>query len=105
MIEWNLQSRAHECQSCQKPFADKEGYHTLLFDERAGYRRHDICEACWKTQFSQGANDKKGFVSPWQGVYEAPPARPPETMKQENAESLLRKLLEQNEPRHEAARF
>lgn len=105
MIEWNLQSRAHDCQSCQKPYADKEPYHTLLFDERGGYRRHDICEACWKTQFSQGANSKRGFVSHWQGIYEAPPAAPPEALKQETAESLLRKLLEQNEPRHEAARF
>ena len=105
MIEWNLQSRAHECQACQKPFTDQEPFHTLLFDEQIGYRRHDICEACWRTQFSQGAQEKKGFISHWHGLYEAPPAAAPETLKQETAESLLRKLMEQNEPRHEAARF
>jgi len=105
MIDWNLQSRAHECQSCQRAFADKDAYHTLLFDEHAGYRRHDVCEACWQGQFSQGASDKRGFLSHWQGVYEAPPTDAPEAMKHETAETLLRKLMEQNEPRFEAARF
>ncbi|HEY6169898.1 MAG TPA: hypothetical protein VI454_17800 [Verrucomicrobiae bacterium] len=105
MIDWNLQSRAHECQSCQKPFADREAYHTLLSDEKIGYRRHDVCDACWQTQFSHGANARKGFISHWQGVYEAPPAAAPDPIKHETAESLLRKLIEQNDPAHAAARY
>ena len=57
-------------------FADKQPYHTLLFDDREQFRREDVCTTCWQTQFSQGASDRKGFVSYWQGVYEAPPATP-----------------------------
>ena len=104
MIDWNLQSRAHDCQSCQRPFTDQAAYHTLLFDEKTGYRRHDVCDACWQAQFSHGANARKGFISHWQGIYEAPPAAP-DPIKHETAESLLRKLLEQNDPAHAAARY
>jgi hypothetical protein len=105
MIEWNIQSRAHTCQACEKSFADKELFHTLLFDQKQGYNRLDICAACWKDQYSQGAADRKGFVSYWQGVYTVPPPPAPEAIQKENAESLLRKLIEQNDPAHAAARF
>ena len=97
MTEWNIQSRAHACSACAKPFADRESYHTLLFDEKAEFRRSDICQGCWQKQYSEGARERKGFVSYWQGVYEAP-APPSEPIKKENAESLLRKLIELNDP-------
>jgi len=103
MIEWNIQSRAHACQSCAKTFADKESFHTLLFDQRHGYERLDVCDSCWKSQYSQGATDRKGFISHWQSVYSAPPAVPPDAIQKETAETLLRKLVERNEPEHAAA--
>ncbi len=105
MNDWNFQSRAHACQTCQQPFADKQTYHTLLFDEKQQLQRLDACERCWSEQYSQGANDRKGFISHWQGVYEAPPAAPPEAIKKESAESLLRKLIELNDPTHLPATF
>ena len=100
MNEWNLQSRAHACQACHKPFADKESYHTLLLEEKQQYQRLDICEACWNAQYREGASDRKGFISQWQGIYQAPPAAPPDPIQKESAESLLRKLLEENDPKH-----
>ena len=93
MNEWNIQSRAHACQACGKPFGDKELYHTLLFDEKSELRRLDVCDTCWQTQFSEGGTDKKGVISRWQGLYEMPPATPPEAIGKENAETLLRKLI------------
>lgn len=105
MIEWNIQSRAQACQACHKLFAHKELFHTLLFDHKHAYERLDVCGNCWKTQFSQGATDRKGFVSYWQSVYEVPPADAPDPIQKETAESLLRKLIEQNDPSHAAARF
>ena len=99
MNEWNIQSRAHACGSCGKSFTDKESYHTLLFDEKQDFRRSDVCVSCWQKQYSEGARDRKGFVSYWHGVYEAPiPA--PEAIQKDTAESLLRKLIEQNDPRY-----
>jgi hypothetical protein len=104
MIEWNIQSRAHACQACAKGFGDKQPYHTILFDEKLGYERLDVCEACWTGQYSQGATSRKGFISHWQGIYEAPPVRP-EAIQKENAESLLRKLVESNDSKYGAVCF
>jgi hypothetical protein len=104
MNDWNIQSRAHACEACGKPFADQEGYHTLLSEERAELRRADICSGCWQQQFSEGARDRKGFISYWQGVYEAPPP-PTDAIQKETAETLLRKLVEQNDPRYVPAGY
>jgi hypothetical protein len=105
MIEWNIQSRAHACQACGQGFADRQKYHTLLFDEKQGYARLDVCEGCWEAQFSQGAADRKGFVSYWQGTYATPPPAPPEPIAKDTAEALLRKLVELNNPQYRAACF
>lgn len=105
MNEWNIQSRAHACQACEKHFADKQHYHTLLIDQRHEVQRRDLCEPCWKKEVEGHAAETKGFISQWQGVYEAPPAAPPEAIQKENAETLLRKLMEQNEPKYVAASY
>ena len=104
MIDWNIQSRAQVCQGCARAFADQAPYHTLLFDEKQGYVRLDVCETCWQAQYSQGAKDRKGFVSHWQGTYAAP-APEPDPIARETAESLLRKLIEWSDPQYTAACF
>lgn len=106
MNEWNIQSRAHACGACAQPFADRQAYHTLLSDEAAeDLRRLDVCDPCWQSQFSEGARERKGFVSHWKGVYELPPAQPPDAIQKETAETLLRKLIEQNDPRYAPAAY
>lgn len=104
MNDWNIQSRAHVCQACAKHFADKQSYHTVLSDQKHGVERIDLCESCWKAGHSEGARDRKGFISHWQGIYETPPPVT-EAIQKENAESLLRKLIELNEPRYAAASY
>ena len=99
ITEWNIQSRAHGCEACARAFADKESYHTMLFEERAELRRSDICVACWDKQFNE-ARDRKGFLSHWQGVYNAPPAHAPDAIQKETAETILRKLIELNDPKN-----
>jgi hypothetical protein len=106
MNEWNIQSRAHTCEACGQSFADRQPYHTLLYDEKAGLlRRMDVCDACWRSQFSEGGRQRKGFISHWQGIYELPPAVAPEAIQKETAETLLRKLIEQNDPKYAPAAF
>ena len=105
MNDWKLQTRAHACQACERDFTDKQPYHTLLLDARHEYQRLDVCKGCWAEQYGQGASDRKGFVSQWQGVYEAPPAAPPDPIQRETAETLLRKLTEQNDPQYRDACF
>jgi len=105
MNDWNIQSRAAACEACGKPFADREAFHTLLFDEHAeNLRRMDVCEACWQSQFSDGARERKGFISHWQGIYEAP-APAEDAIQKDTAETLLRKLIEQNDPRYAPAGY
>src|SRR5688572_33495433 len=105
MNEWNIQSRAHACETCAKPFADKQVYHTLLFDEKQDFKRMDVCPGCWESQFSQGATERKGFISYWQGTYEAPPPAPPDAIQKENAESLLRRIIELQDEKYAAAAY
>jgi len=104
MIDWNIQTRAHACEACGHGFSDQETYHTLLFDERAAFRRIDICQGCWQRQYSEGARERKGFISYWHGVYEAP-APPPDPIQKETAESLLRKIIEQNDRQYIPAAY
>ena len=105
MNDWNIQPRASACEGCAQPFAGKQPLHTLLFDEHAeDLRRMDICEGCWQNQFSDGARQRKGFISHWQSIYEAP-APPADPIHRETAETLLRKLIEQNDPGYAPAMF
>jgi hypothetical protein len=99
MDEWNIQSRGHACEACGRVFVDKQHYHTLLFDEKQDFRRSDVCPECWQKQFSEGARERKGFISYWQGIYEAPVVAP-EPIRKDTAESLLRKLIELNDPKY-----
>lgn len=105
MNEWNIQSRAHACEACTQPFADQQSYHTLLLDDAPLLRRTDICEPCWQKQAAAEARRRTGFISHWQGVYEVPPAQPVEAIQKETAETVLRKLIEQNEPRYAPAAY
>lgn len=104
MIDWNIQSRAHACQVCGRPFVHQDLYHTVLCEEKSGYVRHDVCEACWTKSPGDARFARVGFISHWQGVYEVAPP-PTELIRRETAESLLRKLVERQEPRYLAAMF
>ena len=98
MAEWNIQIRAHRCQSCSGKFEDKQGYHTLLFTDVGQLMRLDVCGKCWKNQYRHGANERRGFISHWQGIYLVPPTAPPEAIQKDTAETLLRKLIERDDP-------
>ena len=103
MNEWNIQSRGHACLSCHTDFTDKQVYHTILFDEKRDFLRTDVCQKCWDAQFTE-SRDRKGFISCWHGEYQAPPPQV-EAIKKGDAEALLRKLVEVNDPSHAAASY
>jgi hypothetical protein len=106
MNEWNIQSRAHACEACGQPFADRQPYRTILLDEGKELRRSDICEPCWLKQqtAADDARSRAGFISHWQGIYEAP-APVVDAIQKETAETVLRKLIEQDEPRYAPAAY
>lgn len=103
MNEWNIQSRAHACEACTQPFADKQPYHTILFEEGKELRRSDICEPC--AQKNGETRERTGFISQWNGTYEVPPAQPVEAIQKETAENVLRKVILENDPRFAPAAY
>jgi len=106
MNEWNIQSRRSRLRVVRPSrLPTNSRLHTLLFDERA-----KICAAptsarrAGRTSFSDGARERKGFISHWQGIYEAPVPQV-DAIQKDTAETVLRKLIEQNDPRHAAAGY
>ncbi|MBI2437590.1 MAG: hypothetical protein HYV36_02090 [Lentisphaerae bacterium] len=91
--DWDLKPRATQCGQCQTPFAQGQEYVSRLTYGPQGYERLDCCGACWAQ--GQGAAEA---ISVWHGVFEMPPPPEPEPVKKETAESLLRALLEKNDP-------
>jgi len=93
MIEWHIQSRAHACQVSGRQFTDGETYHTVLRDTKSGFERIDLCAQAFRESGGEILS-RPGIVSHWKGTYEAPPPVPPEAIRKDDAESLLRKLIE-----------
>ena len=87
--QWNIQRRATRCSVTDQPFSDGEVFHTLLFEEKQGLRREDLCEEAWKQRLPE--------LIPfcyWKSKYE----KPAEAMPRQGVESLLRRLSIEDEP-------
>lgn len=91
-MDWNIRARSSACEVCHRPFEDQEALFSRLEFGEEGYVRRDYCKVCWSDALRQGA------VSVWKSVFQAPPPPPPEPIKKETAESLLRKLMETDDP-------
>ncbi len=102
MNEWNIQSRAHACEACGQLFADRQNYRTILLEDGKELRRSDICEPC--ATKAGDPHNQAGFISHWQGIFEVPPPVV-DVIQKETAETVLRKLIEQNEPRYAPAAY
>lgn len=105
MEEWNIQKRSTLCTGCQSPFEDKASCHTILSIDKNTYRRQDLCHACWSSAGGQTLREKAGVISYWEGTFDPPPPPPPDPLPRENAESLLRKMMEDPTPEQREARY
>ena len=92
--EWNIRSCADQCAACQKKFADRETLMSRLRFTEDGYQREDFCSACWPARSAA----EGGEVSAWAATWAAPAPKAPEALKKETAESLLRELMETDDP-------
>ncbi|HAL93111.1 MAG TPA: hypothetical protein DCM68_08835 [Verrucomicrobia bacterium] len=92
--EWNIRICSDQCASCQKKFADRETLMSRLRFAPDGYLREDYCPACWPARsMVDGAE-----VSAWSAKWLAPEKKASEPLKKETAESLLRELMETEDP-------
>jgi hypothetical protein len=93
--EWNIRACADQCSACQKKFADRERLMSRLRFAPDGYVREDFCSACWPAAGNTGAGSE---VSVWSALWVAPEKKAPEPLKKETAESLLREMMETEDP-------
>jgi len=97
--EWEIKQRSAACRQCGQAFANGQTYVSSLRVNGADYERVDCCENCW----NDGKFAADSFSS-WRGVFQAEPP-PPEVLKKETAESLLRRLIEKNDPQYRNSIF
>lgn len=105
MQDWNIRARGHECDECHKGFEDQQSYRTLLFHGAEDYERRDLCNECWEQKHREDFKKRDGFLSVWLGTYKSPPPPAPDAIQKDTAESLLRKLVELNDPQYLAASY
>ncbi len=86
--DWDIKSRAHLCSKTGHEFSEGDYFYTLLFRESEGFRREDLSEEAWAER-----NENIQPFSFWRSKYEPPTPPPPEALKKDDAESLLRSLL------------
>ena len=86
--DWNISQRGHQCLSSGKDFDDGVIIYSRLFLAQDGYVREDYLAEYWDESLRQGS------LSVWKGAYEEPKAKAAEPLRKENAESLLRQLIE-----------
>ena len=91
--EWNIRTCADQCTACHKKFEDRERLMSRLRFGQDGYLREDFCAACWPARGAEAA-----AVSEWSAVRVAPEKKASEPLKKETAESLLRELMETDDP-------
>lgn len=98
--EWNIQSRALQCAATGRPFEKGERVYSALYWRDGQYARVDLCAEAWNAR-----NENIGPLSAWQADFVPPAPPPPETLKKDDAESLLRRLIAENAPGTLNARY
>lgn len=93
--DWEIKSRGDQCTATGRHFDEGEFFYTLLYKEKAGFRREDLCEEAFK----QRDQSIKPF-SFWRSKFEPPAPPPPEPLAKETAEDLLRRYIEENDPQN-----
>ena len=98
--DWTIQSRSPHCASTGLAFNEGEPFYTLLFHEKDGFRREDLCEEAFKNR-----GETPAPYSFWRSKFEPPQATPPEAVSRQTAEDLLRSYMLESGIEHSNARY
>ena len=98
--DWDIRKRSEACTATQHPFAEGEFFYTALYRDADGFRREDVTEEAWANL----PTEPRPF-SFWRSKFEMPPPPPPEPLAKQDAESILRKLIEDNSAATANARY
>jgi len=88
--DWEIRKRSDLCTATQRPFEEGEFFYTALYREADGFRREDVSEEAWAAR----GEEPRPF-SFWRSKFEMPPPPPPEPLAKQDAESILRRLVEE----------
>ena len=98
--DWEIKSRAHQCSRTGREFAEGEFFYTILVREGEGFLREDMSEEAW--------NERNENIQPfsfWRSKYEPPAPPPAEPLPRDDAEGLLRRLIQENDPTYANVRY
>lgn len=98
--DWEIKSRAHQCSRTGREFAEGEFFYTILVREGEGFLREDMSEEAW--------NERNENIQPfsfWRSKYEPPAPPPAEPLPRDDAEGLLRRLIQENDPAYLNVRY
>ncbi|MEY3481198.1 MAG: hypothetical protein RIQ71_1973 [Verrucomicrobiota bacterium] len=98
--DWDIRKRSEICTQTQRPFLEGEFFYTAIFREGDGFRREDLSEEAWAAR--AGGDTPFSF---WRSKFEMPPPPPPEPLAKQDAEGILRKLIEENSDTTKNARY
>jgi hypothetical protein len=100
---WHLRSRAHRCARTSEAFVDGQPIYTAIyFDRGTGeYERRDVSVEGWAEELAE-----RNPYSYWKSAYQKTVAEEkPEISGRENPAELLRRLVEEDQPETENARY
>jgi hypothetical protein len=98
--EWNIQPRAVVCAQTGEPFSKGERVYSALYWREGKYQRVDVKQTAWDSR-----NDNIEPLSAWQADFIPAPPAPVEALKKDDAESLLRRLMTEDESGTRNARY
>lgn len=102
MIErdWNIQPPCGQCCVTGRHFADEEPFFTMLVEGEKGLERKDFSTEAWAQR-----DPARKPVSFWRSEFKLAPVDTPRTIAQDDAESLLRRMIESDDPATVNARY
>jgi len=101
--DWNIKSRSEVCGVTGRAFTEGEVFYTVLFQDGEVFRRTDLCEGAWNARLEDGGADP--VFSYWRSKFEPPTSQPTETLPRDDAEGMLRRLIESNNPSYAKTRY
>jgi len=101
--EWEIKGRSPVCTATGREFTEGEYFYTLLFLEKGGFRREDLCEDAWRERGP--AHLLTQPFSFWRAKFEPPAPPAPEALGKQTAESLLRKYMSEPGEEHANVRY